>query len=346
MNVSKPTTYTTSEICQHVDGELVGSPDLRIGGVDSVDRAGAAQITLIGSTEYARAWPSCSAGAALVKRDIDLEPGEGRTLIRVENPDLAMAAVLELFAPPLPTPAPGVDPTATVATDAVLGDSVAIGAGSVIGRRVSIGAGSIVHPNVTILDDSTIGAGCTLWPGVVIRERCEIGDDCILHPNVVIGSDGFGYRPAPDGMSLVKIPHIGTVRLGRAVELGSGTCIDRGKFSQTVIGDGTKIDNLCQIGHNCRIGRCVIIAGMTALGGSVVVEDGAQIGGHAVIKEHCKVGAGAQLAGAAGLMRDIPPGEQWFGIPARNAATAFRELAALRKLPDALRNKTLRADDG
>ena len=346
MNVSKTATYTIGEICQHVDGELVGPPDLRIGGVESVDRASAAQITLIGSTEYAQAWPSCSAGAALVKRDIDLEPGEGRTLIRVENPDLAMAAVLELFAPPLPTPPPGVDPTATVATDAVLGDSVAIGAGSVIGRRVSIGAGSIVHPNVTILDDSTIGAGCTLWPGVVIRERCEIGDDCILHPNVVIGSDGFGYRPASDGKSLVKIPHIGTVRLGRVVELGSGTCIDRGKFSQTVIGDGTKIDNLCQIGHNCRIGRCVIIAGMTALGGSVVVEDGAQIGGHAVIKEHCKVGAGAQLAGAAGLMRDIPPGEQWFGIPARNATAAFREIAALRKLPDALRNKTLRADDG
>ena len=164
-------------------------------------------------------------------------------------------------------------------------------------------------------------------------------------PQANPGSASSAARPAPDGMSRGTTPPSGTVRVGRAVERGAGTWVERGKCSQTVIGDGTKIDNLCQIGHNCRIGRCVIIAGMTALGGSVVIEDGAQIGGHAVIKEHCKVGAGAQLAGSSGLMHDIPPGEQWFGTPARKATTAFREFAALRKLPDALREKTLRPDD-
>ena len=114
---------------------------------------------------------------------------------------------------------------------------------------------------------------------MVVRERCVLGDGCILHPNVTIGSDGFGYRPGADGRTLVKIPQIGTVVIGSKVEIGAGTCIDRGKFSETYIGDGTKIDNLCQIGHNCRIGRATVIAAMTGIGGSATIGHGVMIGG-------------------------------------------------------------------
>ena len=154
--------------------------------------------------------------------------------------------------------------------------------------------------------------------------------------NVTIGADGFGYRPAPDGRSLVKIPQIGTVTLGRGVEIGAGTCIDRGKFSETFIGDETKIDNLCQIGHSCRIGRCTVIAALTGIGGSATIGDGAMIGGGSSIKDHVKVGDGARLGGASDVMHDIPPGETWHGHPAHPARAAFREFAAIRKLPDLL----------
>jgi UDP-3-O-[3-hydroxymyristoyl] glucosamine N-acyltransferase len=248
-----------------------------------------------------------------------------------------MAAVLELYAPPLPVPPPGIHQRAVVDASAVIEDGTAIGALSFVGAGVRIGAGTIIHPNVTILDDAVIGSGCVLWPGVVIRERCEIGDGCILHSNVTIGADGFGYRPAADGRSLVKIPHIGTVRIGRDVEIGAGTCVDRGKFSATTIGDGTKIDNLCQIAHNCRIGRGVIIVSKCGFGGSCTVGDGAMFGGGSILKDHVTVGPGARLGGCSAAMNDIPAGESWHGHPAHNATATFREFAAIRKLPEMLR---------
>lgn len=334
---SAVTCFTTHQISLKVSGRLDGPGDLKITGVEQIDRAANGQVTFIGTRHYAEKWPSSRAAAALVKQEFDLQPGSGRALIRVADADLALAAVLEMFSPPAPAPQPGVDPRAFVHPQAVLGEGVAVGPMCCIGPRVRIGRGTVIHPNVTILDDSVIGAGCVLWPGVVIRERCEIGDACILHPNVTVGADGFGYRPSPDGRSLIKIPQIGTVRLGREVEIGAGTCVDRGKFSETHIGDGTKIDNLCQIGHNCRIGRCVVMAGKVGIGGSVTIGDGAMIGGGTIIKDHVTIGAGARLGGASALMHDIPPGETWHGHPAHDARAAFREFAAIQRLPDLLR---------
>ena len=332
------TSFTTQQICDRVAGRLDGPGNLAITGVEQVDRAAPGHVTFIGSRHYATGWSSSRAAAALVREELDLEPGCGRALIRVADTDLALATVLEMFAPAVVSPPPGVDARAVIDPQAELGADVAIGAGSYIGPRVRVGDGTVIHPNVTVLEDSAVGAGCTLWPGVVIRERCEVGDGCILHANVTIGGDGFGYRPGPDGRSLVKIPQIGTVTLGREVELGAGTCIDRGKFSETFIGDGTKIDNLCQIGHGCRIGRCTVIAALVGIGGSTTIGDGAMIGGGSSITDHLTIGDGARLGGASAVMHDIPPGESWAGYPAQPAKTAFREYAAIRKLPDLLRD--------
>ena len=135
----------------------------------------------------------------------------------------------------------------------------------------------------------------------------------------------------------MKISQIGTVRLGRDVEIGAGTCVDRGKFAATVIGDGTKIDNLCQIGHNTRIGRCVVIAAITGVGGSVTIGDGVMIGGGVFFKDHVTIGDGARIGGTSGVMHDVPPGEAWHGNPAHDARATFREYAALRRLPELLR---------
>lgn len=329
-------SWTVQQIAELVDGELQGPPGVAIASMQTVTEAGPDQLTFIGDDKYARGWASSRARAALVRRGLDLTPGDHRALIWVEDVDLAMVRVLEALCPPPPALV-GIHPTAVVHRTAKMAGSAAIGANCYVGPRVTIGEDAVIYANVTIMDDAAVGAATVLWPGVVIRERCRIGDRCILHPNVTVGSDGFGYRPAADGRGLVKIPQIGHVEIGHDVEIGSGTCIDRAKFAATVIGDGCKIDNLCQIAHNCRLGRNVIIAGQSGLAGSVSVGDGVVIGGGCSIRDHVSIGAGAQIYGASSVMNDVPAGATWAGYPAQDARMALREHAAMRKLPDLLK---------
>jgi UDP-3-O-[3-hydroxymyristoyl] glucosamine N-acyltransferase len=324
---------TAGEIAYRVGGELIGSAERPVTGVERLDAAGPSEITFIRDPKHAPGWAPSRAGVALIGPGVQVEAGD-RAVIRVPDADLALALVLELFAPPVVRPAAGIHPSAVVEPTAIIEAGAAIGALCYVGGRVRVGARTVLHPHVTLLDSASVGADSELYPGVVIGQRCEVGERAILHPNVVIGGDGFGYRPAPDGRGLVKIPQIGVVKIGNGVEIGAGTCVDRAKFSATLIGDGTKIDNLCQIGHNCVIGRMVVIAGNAGLAGSVTVGDGAMIGGCAIIRDHIHIGDGARVAGAAAVMQDVPDGETVSGYPARDHREALREYAALRKLPE------------
>jgi UDP-3-O-[3-hydroxymyristoyl] glucosamine N-acyltransferase len=326
--------WTSQQIASLVGGKLVGSADVVLHGMDTMDEAEPGVLTFIGSDKYARKWPTCKASAALITPALALEPGDGRALIVVEHVDLAVAKILESLAPPVVQPEMGVHPTATIDPTAHIADSARIGPHCYVGRRARIGAGVTLHANVSVHDDCVIGDHTVLWSGVVIRERCTVGHRCILHPNTTIGADGFGYRPAPDGKGLVKIPQIGTVDIGNDVEIGSNSCVDRGKFTATVIGDGCKIDNLVQIAHNCVLGRFVIVAGQTGMGGSVRVGDGAVFGAQVGIRDHVTIGAGAQLAAKAAVMSDVPAGETWGGYPAKPLNAAKREYASMRHLPD------------
>jgi UDP-3-O-[3-hydroxymyristoyl] glucosamine N-acyltransferase len=227
-----------------------------------------------------------------------------------------------------------VHPSAVIESSAAVGRDVRIAAQCYVGREARLGDRVVLHPNVTVMDGCVVGPDTVLWPGVVVRERCVIGARCILHPNAVIGADGFGFRPAAGGKGLVKVPQTGNVVLGDDVEIGAGTCVDRAKFGSTEIGDMTKIDNLCQIAHNCRIGRCVIIAGGCGLAGSVTIGDGVMFGGHVGVKDHTTIGAGARLMAYAAVMNDIPAGETWGGYPAKEAKVAAREYAGMRRLPE------------
>lgn len=328
---------TTREIAEHVQGTLLGADDLTLHGMDNLATAKADQLTFIRDASYAPDWATSEAGAAIVGPDVSLEPGDGRALIQVKNADLAVAKALALFAPPHVMPDKGIDHSAIVSPLAKIDPSVRIGPNCSIGRHVKIESGTILHAGVTLMDHAVVGQNCVLYPGVVIREHCTIGDRCILHPNVVIGADGFGYRPSPDGKSIIKIPQIGTVRIDDDVELGACTCVDRGKFAATTIGSHTKIDNLCQIGHNCQIGSCCIIAGQAGLAGSVIVEDGVMMGGKVAIKDHIRIGQGARIAAGSMIMEDVPPGGTWGGIPAQDLREALRQIAAIRKLPDMLK---------
>ena len=332
------TTYTTQQICDKVHGDLKGLSELAIWGIDQLENAQQGQISFVRNTSFAERWLSSRASAALAGLNVHLEPGANRCVIFVPDADLALAVVLEMFAQPRHMPDVGVHQSAVVSSDAQIGQDTAIGAGAFVGPKVTIGQGCTLHPGAIVLAEVQIGDGCELFPGVVIGERCTIGRWVILHSNVVIGTDGFNYRQSTDGHKLVKIPHLGTVEIHDDVEVGAGTCVDRAKFGATVIGEGTKIDNLCQIAHNCVIGRCCVLAAMVGLAGSVVIEDGAQLGGAVGVRDHITIGAGARILARAAIMTDVPPGVSWGGYPAQGSKQFFREVAAVRKLPDLLKD--------
>jgi UDP-3-O-[3-hydroxymyristoyl] glucosamine N-acyltransferase len=333
------TSRTADGIALLVDGEVEGDGNAVARGIESIDHATHGDLTFVGDAHHAKFWPASDASIAMVTHGIALGdwPTKGRAVIRVANADQAMIQILELVeaaaTDSFERPAVGIDPDARVDPTATIEDDAAIGPFAVIGARCRIKSGAIVESGVRIYADAIIGIGVHLHAGVVIRERSVIGDRSILHAGVVIGSDGFGYRPDPKGNGLRKIPHVGHVEIGVDVEIGANSCVDRGKFGPTIIGDGSKIDNLCQIGHNVKLGKCVAISGLSGIAGSTTVGDGTLIGGGVGVSDHVRIGDGCQIAGRAGVINDVPDGQTWAGMPAKNARVAMKEQAIIRKLP-------------
>ncbi|MFO0830183.1 MAG: UDP-3-O-(3-hydroxymyristoyl)glucosamine N-acyltransferase [Phycisphaerales bacterium] len=332
--------FTVADLARCAKGEVVGASDIAIRGLETVQAAEPGELTFIGDQKHATAWATSRASAAIVSRKLagQVSAGDGRAIIVVPDADVAMIAILELFAQPEVQPAVGVHPTAFVDPSAIIGAGVRIGPHVSIGPRSRIGAGSVLHAGVRIYDDVSIGDGCVLHANVTVRERCVLGRSVVLHGGVQIGTDGFGYRPAPDGRGLLKVPHIGNVVLGDAVEIGANSCVDRGKFGATLVGAGTKIDNLVQVGHNCRIGRSCVISGLVGIAGSTIVGDGTLIGGGAGLSDHITIGKGVRIGARSGVMNDIPDGETWVGFPAKERRVAIKEELAGRKLPEYLKN--------
>ncbi|MGZ9676136.1 UDP-3-O-(3-hydroxymyristoyl)glucosamine N-acyltransferase [Flavobacterium sp. GNP001] len=331
-------SYTINEINEILNGEIVGSTLTSITAPEQLEAASITDISFIGNKKYEKFWATSKACAAVVNEDISIEPGDNRAFIKVKNADLAMSQVLELFAPPTPVFAVSIHPTATIDATAQICNGAKIGAGCYIGPNVIIGDNSTIYPNVTILDESTVGKNTVIWSGTVVRERCHIGNDCIIHPNATIGADGFGFRPDPQ-RGLVKIPQIGNVIIGNNVEIGANSCVDRGKFSSTVLGDGCKIDNLVQIGHNSKLGKFCIMAGNSGLAGSVTLGNGVIIGGSASIKDHTTIGDGAIVGAGSGVTGDIPAGKTMLGYPAVEARDALKQWAILKRLVNESKNK-------
>ncbi|HZW06162.1 MAG TPA: UDP-3-O-(3-hydroxymyristoyl)glucosamine N-acyltransferase, partial [Phycisphaerales bacterium] len=330
---------TTGQLAAELGAALTGPADIAISGAEALDQAAPGQVAFVRSPKFAKAWPSSRASAVLVTRGIELAPGAAldgspRAVLTVTDADLAMTRVLELLMPAAPVPAPGVHQTAIVDSSAAVHPSAHVGPFVTVGPGSTVASGAVLHAGVRIGAAASIGEGTVLHANVVVQDRCVIGARCVLHPAVVIGADGFGYRFDPISQSLLKIPHIGHVHVGNDVEVGAGSCIDRGKFGATTVGDGTKIDNLVQVGHNCRVGRGVIICGCVALAGSVTIGDGVMIGGGAGVADNITVGAGARIAGKSGVMNDVPPGETVTGAPALPHRDWARAHVALRRLAD------------
>jgi len=325
-------SFTVQEIAQIVNGELVGSTTDTITSPEQVERATVSQITFIGSVKFKKYWNSTNASAVVVNDTIALDSRENKAIIKVKNADLAMAKLLENFTVESPTFQEEIDASATIHPTAKIGANCKIGANSYVGKNVELGDNVVIYPNVTIFDDTKIGDSTIIWSGTVIRERTIIGNHTILHANVSIGADGFGYRPSDDGRGLVKIVHIGNVVIGNHVEIGANSCVDRAKFSSTIIGDGCKIDNLVQIAHNCILGRSCIMAGNSGLAGSVTLGDGVIIGGSASIKDHVTLGNGAIVGAGSGVIGNVKAGDTVLGYPACDAKEKLKQWVALRKL--------------
>lgn len=324
-------SYSLSQINEVLKGVIIGDTSEKITAPEQLDLASNTEISFIGNKKYEKFWEASKACVAVVNEDIAIEPGENRAFIKVKNADLAMSQVLSLFAPPTPLFTIEIHPTAVIDSSAIIGTGTKIGAGCYIGPKVILGKNVVIYPNVTILDESTIGENTIIWSGTVIRERSIIGTNCIFHPNATIGADGFGFRPCPEN-GLVKIPQIGNVVIGNYVEIGANSCVDRGKFSSTVLGDGCKIDNLVQIGHNSKLGKFCIMAGNSGLAGSVTLGNGVIIGGSASIKDHTTIGDGAIVGAGSGVTGDIPAGKVMLGYPAVEARDALKQWAILKRL--------------
>lgn len=321
-------SYTLAEIAKWVNGAVRGDAAVRIQGVCGIEDATADHITWLSHDKYARTLVQSKAGAVIVPEDHGPTP---MPAVLVRNPSVAIIAILEHFAPPVPRPAAGVHPSATMGQGVRLGENVAIGPNVVIGDGVCIGTGTAVHANVFVGDQTQIGSGCELWPGVVVRERCSLGDRVIIHPNTTVGADGFGYQFIEDRH--VKIPQIGTVTIENDVEIGANCTIDRAKFGTTRIGAGTKIDNLVQVAHNVQIGPACVVVAQCGIAGSSRLGKGVVLGGKVGVRDHITLHDGVQSAACACISKDVPAGTTVIGQPAVPAEQFAREQGKIRRLP-------------
>jgi UDP-3-O-[3-hydroxymyristoyl] glucosamine N-acyltransferase len=325
---------TAAAIAEAVGGELVGDPSVVVSGVAALDRASPRDLSFLGAGKYASLFATSRAGVVLIIPELAAAPGQTPARVVVDRPQEALLTLLPRFHRAA-SATPGVHPTAVLGAGVRLGSDVSIGPYAVVGDRVELGTGSVIGPHCVVGDGVTIGERCHLIASVTVYSGSRIGERVTIHAGARIGSDGFGYVQR-DGEHL-KIPHVGHCIVEDDVEIGANTTIDRGSIDDTVIGAGTKIDNLVQIGHNVRIGRLCLIMGQAGIAGSVRVEDGCMILGQVGISGHHTIGKGARLAAQAGVFGDIPAGETWSGYPARPHKEALRAQAALFKLPTLLR---------
>jgi len=324
-------TLTASDIAELVGGTVIGDSAVAVRALAPLDRASAGDLSFLANARYAADYEQTGASAVLVAPEFATLSTTASARIVVARPHDAMLTVLpRLYR--APGRAPGVHPTARLGRGVTLGDDVTIGAYAVIGDGATIGHRSWVDAHAVIGDGVSLGDDVRIYPSVTIYSGTVLGSRVIVHAGARLGSDGFGYV-FRNGVH-DKIPHVGRCIIESEVEIGANTTIDRGSIDDTVIGAGTKIDNLVQVGHNVRIGRLCLIMAQVGIAGSVRVGDGAVLAGQVGIAGHVTIGDRAQLAAQAGVFGDIPAGETWSGYPARPHRLSLRASAALLRLAD------------
>jgi UDP-3-O-[3-hydroxymyristoyl] glucosamine N-acyltransferase len=321
---------TARDVAELIGAEVTGDGSVTLERLLPLREAGKNDLTFA-DERRAGELAECPAAAAVVAAGADVD-GAGKTLLRVPSVQAAVAALLSEVAPAEDLPPVGVHPTAVVDASAVLGEAVAVGPGVVIAAKANIGDRSVLQAGVRIGRSAQIGSDCILAEGAVVRYECVVGKRCRIGPNSVVGYDGFGYYQQ-DGKHN-RIVHAGNVVLEDDVDLGACTCIDRAKFGSTVLGAGTKVDNLVQVAHNVRTGRGCILVAQAGLAGSVRLGDYVMIGGHSGLRDNITLGDGVQVAAYSAVAQDVAAGESVLWIPARPNHEARKTIIATRKLPE------------
>lgn len=324
---------TLQEVAERVGGRVEGDPEVRVEGIAPLSQAEENELGFLAQRRYLKHLEDSRAGALLVSADLAEAAQEGPPRVVVENGHAALPPLLEVFYP-VSAPEPGVHPTAVLGRGVTLGEDATVGpyavveANSVIGDRVRIGPHAVVGAGCTIGDDSVLHPHVVLYPGTILGRRVT------LHAGARLGVDGFGYVPTPNGHR--KVPQVGACVIRDDVEIGANTTIDRGSIGRTVVGKGTKIDNLVHLAHNVEVGEHVFMAAMVGISGSSSVGDGAMLGGQAGAVGHIHIGRDARVGAQSGIIGDIPAGETVSGYPARNNREYLRAMGMAFKLPDTL----------
>ena len=319
---------TIAQLAEQIGAELSGDGAVVITGIGPIEAADKSTITFITSDKHRTALEKSRAAAVIVD---GRTTGSDRPQLIVKDVNTALIEVLSIFAPKLKAPAEGVDPTAKIGQGVKISKGVCVGAGVIIDNGAEIGAKSIIASGCKIGENSKVGKNCRFDNNVVVYHNCTIGNNVIIQANSTIGASGFGYSFVEGAHKL--IPHIGRVVIEDFVEIGANSCIDRAKFGATIIGAGTKIDNLVQIAHNVVIGKCCLIAGQVGIAGSAKIGDGVVMGGQSGTVDHVEVGNGTMVAGRAVITHNVEAGSQMFGMPATDKKKAFKIMSLTRHLP-------------
>ena len=318
------------QIADLVDAELVGSSDIIITGISGIKEAKEGDITFLANSKYASLLNTTKASAIITSKDII--DNTNKTLLKTNDPSVAFTKVVGLLAPSVTNHPKGIHPSSVISSKAKLGNNVSIGACAVIDDDVCIGDGTIIYGGCYIGHETKIGKNCLLYPNVSVRERIDIGNRVIIHSGSVIGSDGFGFSMVRGIQQ--KIPQIGIVQIEDDVEIGANVAIDRARFDKTVIGKGTKIDNLVQIAHNVVTGKNCIIVAQTGISGSSILGDNVVLAGQVGIIGHVKIGEKTIVAARSGVTKSILPGAKVWGFPSKPLDIAKKINACVQRLPD------------
>ena len=320
---------TLAQLAVLVDGQCIGDGDLIISGAAVLCDARPGEITLVDGNERNHHLDDCPAAAAVVPKA--LQP-EGLPAIQVDDVHGAFAKIVTHFRPLPQRRRTGISPLAVISPTATLAEDVDVHPTATIGEDVTIGRGTTIHCGVHVMAGSKIGEDVTIFPGAVLYEDTVVGSRSIIHGGAVLGAYGFGYTQV-DGRHQLSA-QLGNVVLGDDVEVGAGTTIDRGTYGPTVIGEGTKLDDLVMVAHNCRIGRHNMICSQVGIAGSTTTGDYVVMAGQVGVRDHVHIGTGAVLGAMAGVTNDVPEGSRMIGIPATGEREQKIKQAALSKLPE------------
>ena len=331
MSAQATQSLSLSSLAEQIGAVVEGNGDLQIHGIAPIHAAGPNDLTFLSDERLHEKLATSKAGAVL----IDAKSGdEGVPMTRVttSNPRLALAKALDILYP-ASRPEAGIHATAIIPPSCILGEGVTVGPYVVLGERVVLGDHVVLHAHAVVYGDASIGAHSVVHSHATVRERVEVGQHCVIHNGAVVGGEGFGFAPRKDG-SWHGIRHIGSVRLGDHAEVQSNACVDRGALNDTVVGAGTKIDNLAQVGHGGQIGKHTLLCGQVGLAGSCIIGDHVILGGQVGVADHIRIGDKSRLAAQAGVIADLEGNMDYAGAPTMPIRRTMLVFAVLQRLPE------------